>query len=400
MQDGPVRRETGLPVGAAAVAALADAGDVILARCDGLADRHARVGVTDDAQFGAAGRDERYGLVVDRRCIIAAFANGRNTLRLDLDAQHTRQLHPQRYRLQRAYPQLIHKPSRAPPQCDLVLQAGRGAGLGLALPSGRLGLAAGHHLLERRTVVAAGKPRLHVRIGREQFRRRDGVADDLGDVDIRDREAVADQIAGVGEMGIEHGDGRPQGLDGRCRDLRVALLGRVGRHVIDDLQRVRLDLGCGPQRPVGGEPFLLHVGGRERAAVLAGEVEVDGQRLVQTEAVVIDGRDVAVGVDLQERGRAGVERGIHRVRVLEAIRLDHRHMLERHAQLGREPQVARGTGPIAAVDRQHCVCSTRCNRVELSHASRARRSANRRQPWAATRPVSQPIRARLRVRPQ
>jgi hypothetical protein len=117
-------------------------------------------------------------------------------------------------------------------------------------------------------------------------------------------------------------------------------------------QGVRLDLVDRPQRPHGHLRILGRIGRRERAAVLTRQVEVDGERLVQHEAVVVDRRHVAVRIDLEERRRPRVE---HPLGVLrgEAVALHHRLEPERDAELVREPDVARGARAVDAVDGEH-----------------------------------------------
>ena len=77
----------------------------------------------------------------------------------------------------------------------------------------------------------------------------------------------------------------------------------------DNLKRMRLHLGGGPQRPHGHLSVLRHIDRRQRPAMLLREVEVDRQRPVQDETVVVDRGDVAVRVDREELGRARVQGG-------------------------------------------------------------------------------------------
>jgi hypothetical protein len=86
--------------------------------------------------------------------------------------------------------------------------------------------------------------------------------------------------------------------------------------------------------------------------VLLGEIEVDRQRLVQHQPVVVDRGDVPVRVHLQELGALRVQRrlgGLGR----QPIELHDRHVLEGNAQLIGEPDGARGARAIDAVDGQH-----------------------------------------------
>ena len=91
--------------------------------------------------------------------------------------------------------------------------------------------------------------------------------------------------------------------------------------------------------------------------MLLGEVEVDGEQLVQHQPVIVDRRDVAVGVDLQELGRPGVRRRRRALGVRQPVELHHRHVLEGDAELVGQPDVARGAGAVDAVDRNHARAS-------------------------------------------
>jgi hypothetical protein len=62
---------------------------------------------------------------------------------------------------------------------------------------------------------------------------------------------------------------------------------------------------------------------------------------------------VAVGIDLQEGGRARVDRRVGRQRVRQAIMLGHRHALERDAELLGQPDVARRARAVDAIDGKH-----------------------------------------------
>ena len=165
-----------------------------------------------------------------------------------------------------------------------------------------------HHRLVGGAGVAGGEPGFHAWCGLEQLRRRQGVAEDLGHIDVGDREAPPDDEAGLGEGLVQHGEGCAQGLDRSRGNLGVAVLGLVADAMIEHLDGVRLDLGGRPQRPHAHQSVLGQVGGRQRAAMLLGEIEVDRQRLVEHQPVVVDRGDVAVGIHLQELGLARVQR--------------------------------------------------------------------------------------------
>ena len=115
---------------------------------------------------------------------------------------------------------------------------------------------------------------------------------------------------------------------------------------------MRLHLDRRPQRPHAHLSVLGQVGGRQRAAVLPGEVEVDRQQLVQHQPVVVDRGDVPVRVHRQELRALRVQRrlgGLGR----QPVELHDRHELERDAELVGEPDVARGARAVDAVDGQH-----------------------------------------------
>jgi len=137
------------------------------------------------------------------------------------------------------------------------------------------------------------------------------------------------------------------------RDLGIALFRGLGDAVAEHDQGVALDLGCRPQRPHGHQPVLSGIGGRQRTAVLLGEVEVDGERLVQHQPVIFDRRNMAVGIDPQELGRLGVQHALGGLGPCQAVELHHRHVLEVDSKFGREPDVAQSARAIDAVDRQH-----------------------------------------------
>ena len=87
--------------------------------------------------------------------------------------------------------------------------------------------------------------------------------------------------------------------------------------------------------------------------MLLGEVEVDRERLVQANAVIVHRRDMAVRIDLEKLRGAGVQRRARSVRIGEPIGLDHRNRLERNAELAREPVIARRARAVAAIDGEH-----------------------------------------------
>jgi hypothetical protein len=187
----------------------------------------------------------------------------------------------------------------------------------------------------------------------EELRRRLGVADDLGGVDVGDGEAPAHDIAAAFRQRlVEHGERRSQRLERLADDGGIALLRRIGGEMVGQVEGVGLALGRGPERPHCGEAFLLHVLRRDRPAMLAREVEIDRQRFVHDEAVIVDRGHMAIRIDRHELGAAGMDRRARSVGVRHAIDLDHRHMLEGDAEFVGEPDIARRARAIAAIDGQ------------------------------------------------
>ena len=84
----------------------------------------------------------------------------------------------------------------------------------------------------------------------------------------------------------------------------------------------------------------------------AGDIGQRGATLRDHVAAVVDGGDVAVGIDREELGRLRVEHASWH-RFLQSIVLHDRHMLEGDTQLVGEPDVARGTGAVDAIDGKH-----------------------------------------------
>ncbi len=124
----------------------------------------------------------------------------------------------------------------------------------------------------------------------------------------------------------------------------LAVFGVFVRVVIgqDDLHRMRLDLGRRPEGPRRQQSVFLDGLAGKRTAMLAGEIEVDRQRLLHHELVILDRRDQRHRVDGKEGRRVGVERRVGRQRIGQPPRLDHRHGLEVNAEFLRHPVVARG----------------------------------------------------------
>jgi hypothetical protein len=124
--------------------------------------------------------------------------------------------------------------------------------------------------------------------------------------------------------------------------------------MIEHQQRIWLDFGRRPQRPHPRQPLLGLVGRRHGAAVLAGEMEIDGERFMQHQPLVVDARHMAVRIDLQESRRPRMQRRVGRLRIFKPVMLDHRHQLERHAKFLQQPDIPRGARFIDAVEGEHC----------------------------------------------
>ena len=140
---------------------------------------------------------------------------------------------------------------------------------------------------------------------------------------------------------------------------------------------------------------LGRIGRRERAAVLARQIEVDGEQLVQHEAVVLDRRHMAVRIDLEEIGRPGVET-LSASSGREAIALHHRHEPERDAELVREPDVARGARAVDAVDGEHAGPPSCHGDLARREADGEARQASQAQPGLSEAKDGVSLRATIR----
>src|SRR5262249_36122128 len=101
-----------------------------------------------------------------------------------------------------------------------------------------------------------------------------------------------------------------------------------------------LDFVRRPQRPLP-RLGLAFERGRAQPPVLAREIEIDGERLPQDEAAVVDRRQPAIGIDgeivgLARAGRTGLDR----------------EMFVVEAELLRHPDGAKGAGAGDAVNAQ------------------------------------------------
>src|SRR5207245_9281709 len=100
-----------------------------------------------------------------------------------------------------------------------------------------------------------------------------------------------------------------------------------------------LDLGHSPETPLPGPRLVLETGRIERVrAVFLAEIKVDRHRLPKHEAVVLDHRNMPVGIEREMAGRTG----------LAAVEID-LQMLVIESQLLRHPQGAKSARPRDAV---------------------------------------------------
>src|SRR5438105_1321126 len=134
---------------------------------------------------------------------------------------------------------------------------------------------------------------------------RAGPGEDAGDVEIGDGEIGAEQVGGAAEHTVEHAERlRERFLGGvRCGEIAVAL--GIDRTVHHRGQHRALDLGHAPEAPLPGPRLILDPARIEPArAVFLGEIEVDRHRLPQDEAVIVDDRNMPVGIQRKVRWRA------------------------------------------------------------------------------------------------
>jgi hypothetical protein len=171
----------------------------------------------------------------------------------------------------------------------------------------------------------------------------DGAADHRRHVEVGDGEALAEEIGPAGERAVEHAERRLQHLERLGELLAVAVLGRQAHGVQRPDVDAAVDLLHRPQAPFPALRLALECGRIERAGgVLLGEIERDRQRLPQHEAVVVDRRQAAVGIEREIIGaaRAG------------GADLDRDVLVGKPELLG-HPDGAEGAGAGDAVDAQH-----------------------------------------------
>lgn len=222
-----------------------------------------------------------------------------------------------------------------------------------AAASGRFGVALLDHALIGRARVAGGEPGLHVRRGLEQGGHGHGVAHHLGHVDVRHREAAADEEGRFRQRRVQHREGVGEGGDGGLGDGFIARLGRVHHAVVKDVDGVGLDLGHRPDGPLGHQPVLVHRLRAERAAEAPGQVQVDGEAFVEHQPIHVTGGDAPGGIHLEELGRARVDLCPGGARIGQAAGLDDGDMGEVLPHFVQQPDVARGAGAGDAVEGDH-----------------------------------------------
>ena len=145
-------------------------------------------------------------------------------------------------------------------------------------------------------------------------------------------------------------------LGGVCR-RRIALFLRKNGAVEQCRQHRPLDLGHPPEAPLPGPRLVLETGRIECAcAVFLREIEVDRHQLPQHEPVIVDDRNMPVGIEREMRWCARLAGG--------EIDL---HMLVIEPQLLGHPQGAKGARARYAVDLE---------RHDLSFYRRSRPAAS------------------------
>src|SRR5207248_1685385 len=135
--------------------------------------------------------------------------------------------------------------------------------------------------------------------------RRPRPGQDARDIEVSDREMLAEEIGRVRDCRVEHHQRPAELVLVLIGQFRVALvLGQQGAVEQRGEQRP-LDLGHAPEAPLPSERLILETDRVKAAArVFLGEIKVDRHRFAQHEPVIVDRRDVAVGVDLEKIGCA------------------------------------------------------------------------------------------------
>jgi hypothetical protein len=181
-----------------------------------------------------------------------------------------------------------------------------------------------------------------------------GVSQTFRQVQVRHREALADQMAVPLQMILQPGQGATQlfGGDGdgglafgRCRAAGIR-----DQH---DFQRRGLDRRDRQQRPLVDQRRLLGGQRAQGATEAAGDMVGDGKAFGQDQPVLDIGRNLAQRVDRQERGRGRVQWRIRGIRPRQTMGLNHRYMGEGQLKLVQQPDRTRSPTAKDAVKGDH-----------------------------------------------
>ena len=163
-----------------------------------------------------------------------------------------------------------------------------------------------------------------------------------GHVEIRDTKLCSAEESAAAQGSLVHVE-RPRDSRLRVRRLLGGPLRRRPHPAVHapDQQRPS-ELGDRPEAPLERAPLVLDVVRPEAAAVLAGEVERDRERFEELYVAVDQCGNVAVRVDRQEPGLAGI-----------ACREMRGDVLVRNAQLFEHPERTEGAGHRNAIHLNH-----------------------------------------------
>ena len=150
-------------------------------------------------------------------------------------------------------------------------------------------------------------------------------------IQVRDRERVAEQVGTIREVRIQHLERAFEALLRPGDHLRVLLLIRGEEHLHDDLHLQRLDLTDPPHAPlVRARPILRRVRVQPVAIALR-QIQIDRHRLEKHEVPIDQRRHPPVRIHRQV---------LRRLRLRPEMR---RHMLVLDSDLLHRPDGAKGT---------------------------------------------------------
>ncbi len=219
----------------------------------------------------------------------------------------------------------------------------------------RLGHARDPHLLERGTRLACLQPCLYGRKLTQQGRVALRVAQAFGGVHVGDGEAVTHKPRVRCKVRLKPRQRAAQFLGpDRYGGLAFGGLVAAGPGDVQNLQRWAFDRRHGQQCPLVDQGVFGSGLRAEVAAMCAGDVVGDGKAFGQRQVALDIGRDLAQRVDLEERGRGGVQGRIGGRGLGQPVGLDHRHMGERQVKFVKQPDRARGAAAKDAVEGDHC----------------------------------------------